>query len=84
MTTKKAPINKFNPDRLLALLESREKTVAECADSIGVSRQLMYRWIKGETIPGIHACLDMCDFFEVEIGFFFTYSKKKIQEMALA
>lgn len=67
----------FHPDRLVALLESRKVDDATVAEKIGISRQMIFRWRTGQSIPQIGAVLKMCDYFDVEIGYFFLRPPKE-------
>lgn len=66
----------FQPDRLLALIESHGTTVPELAESIGVSKAIIYRWINGEQIPKLKNVLAMCESLNIQIGYFFPTGKK--------
>lgn len=42
-------------------------TQEEVADKVGVSRQAVAKWEKGETLPDIESCVKMADLFEVPV-----------------
>jgi len=75
MTIKKEPMH-FNSDRLQAIIEVQNKSVSQVAESIGVSRTILYKWMNGEWVPKLQNILAMCDYFEIDIGYFFPTGKK--------
>lgn len=61
----------FNPEQLVRL---REKTGLSCKDfgaKVGVSRQNVYMWEHGETIPSIPSIERLCREFDVWPDYFF-------------
>lgn len=76
----------FSPDRLRAALEIKNVTVAELADGIGHTRQIVYRWLDGEGLPNMEAFQGMCSFLKLEPGYFFPKKipgKKKVTKKEL-
>lgn len=67
----------FQYERLMVLIEANHMTVPEVADKIKVTRQLVYRWLSGETIPGIKALIALCHLFKVDMNFFFPSMRKE-------
>ena len=61
----------FRADRLLTMMEANQMTVPWVAEKLGVTRQLIYRWIAGKSIPGIQPLCALCDLFAVDMNFFF-------------
>ena len=74
----------FRHDRLLTLIEANRMTVPELADKIKVTRQLVYRWVNGQTIPGIKALIALCHLFQVDMNFFFPSMRKNKLEAVVA
>jgi transcriptional regulator with XRE-family HTH domain len=74
----------FLHDRLLALIEANHMTVPEVADKIKVTRQLVYRWLAGDSIPGIKALIALCHLFKVDMNFFFPSMRKDKLEAVTA
>ncbi len=52
----------------LKLMRSRMGlTQEEVAEKVGVSRQAVAKWEKGETLPDIESCIKLADLFEVPV-----------------
>lgn len=66
----------FQYERLLVLIEANHMSVPEVADKIKVTRQLVYRWLSGDSIPGIKALIALCHLFKVDMNFFFPSMRK--------
>lgn len=75
--------DEFQYERLLTLIEANHMTVSELADKIKVTRQLVYRWLNGESLPGIKALIDLCHLFKVDMNFFFPGMRKKKLEAVM-
>lgn len=75
MTIKKETMQ-FNSDRLQAIIELHPKSISQVAGSLGVSRTILYKWMNGEWVPKLQNILAMCDYFEIDIGYFFPTGKK--------
>jgi len=67
----------FQYERLSVLIEANHMTVPEVAEKIKVTRQLVYRWLNGETLPGIKALIALCRLFKVDMNFFFPSTRKE-------
>jgi len=80
--TRRKPIE-FRHDRLLTLVEANHWNVQQLAEKVGVTRQLVYRWLNGQSIPGIKALIRLCDLFKVDINFFFPSMRKTKLEAVL-
>jgi len=74
----------FRHDRLLTLMEAHHMTVPELAERIQVTRRLVYRWVNGQSIPGIKALIALCYLFKVDMNFFFPSMRKKKLEAVMA
>jgi transcriptional regulator with XRE-family HTH domain len=74
----------FKHDRLLTLLEANQMTVPELADKLDVTRQLVYRWVNGQSLPGIKALIRLCALFKVDMNFFFPSMRKHKLEAVMA
>ena len=70
--------------RLKILLESRDMTVLDLANALEVSEQLVYRWIHGKSVPGIEVYIRLCQFFNVDMNFFYPEMRSKKPETVLA
>jgi transcriptional regulator with XRE-family HTH domain len=66
----------FRHDRLLTLIEANDMTVREVADNVKVTKQMVYRWVNGLSIPGIKALIALCHLFKVDMNFFFPSMRK--------
>lgn len=66
---------KFNPDRLIAIIECNHTTVPAVAKDIGVSRQIVHCWTTGKQVPKLKSLMDICEKFKVPIGYFFPTGK---------
>lgn len=52
----------------LKLMRSRMGlTQEDVAEKVGVSRQAVAKWEKGETLPDIESCIKLADLFEVPV-----------------
>ena len=67
----------FDTERLLTLLEEHHMTVQDLADKIQVSRQLIYRWLQGKSIPGMKNQVKLCKLFGVDLNFFYPSMRKE-------
>ncbi len=74
----------FQHERLLTLIEANHMTVPEVADNIRCTRQLVYRWVNGQSIPGIKALIALCHLFKVDMNFFFPSMRKDKLEAVMA
>lgn len=74
----------FDYQRLVILIESRNFTIAYVAEKVGVSPQLVYRWVHGESFPGINPYIRLCQLFGVDMNFFYPEMKKSKLEPAMA
>lgn len=63
---------KFNPDRILALRTLNGLNRSAFARKVGVQRQLVEQWEKGETKPQAGSLEAICNAFGIEVGYFFT------------
>jgi len=66
----------FKTDRLRALLQAQRLTPALFAKKLGVTRQLVFSWLRGDATPGIQPLMKMCELFGLEIGWFFPQKWK--------
>lgn len=66
----------FQSDRLLALIEANHTSVPQLSEQLGVTRQLVYRWLKGKSVPGIHSLLALCKMYDVDMEYFFPSVRK--------
>jgi transcriptional regulator with XRE-family HTH domain len=73
----------FRHDRLLTLLEANHMNVQELADKVGVTRQLVYRWLNGQSLPGIKPLIRLCELYRVDMNFFFPAMRKTKLEAVL-
>ncbi len=55
----------LNYHRLKTLRKNKGYTQEEVAERLGVSRQAIAKWEKGETIPDIESCITMADMYGV-------------------
>ena len=75
MTTKKERLH-FSSDRLQAIIELHPKSIHQISESTGISRTVIHKWMNGAWVPKLQNILTMCDYFEIEIGYFFPTGKK--------
>ena len=62
----------------LRKLRKRNKyTQEEIADKIGVSRQAVAKWERGETVPDISNCLALAELYEVTLDDLVNHSSDK-------
>lgn len=80
----KAKGREFRHDLLLALIEANHMTVPIVAHKIKVTRQLVYRWVNGQSIPGIKSLVALCVLFKVDMNFFFPGIEKNKLEAVMA
>jgi len=62
---------KFNYDRLNALMTMKRLTANGLATRLGVSKQIVHKWVAGEAIPMLSHLLLLCDWFKVRPDYFF-------------
>ncbi len=55
----------INYQRLKELRKQKGFTQEEVAEKLGVSRQALAKWEKGETLPDIESCITMADLYGV-------------------
>ena len=54
----------------LKLMRSRMGlTQEDVAEKVGVSRQAVAKWEKGETLPDIESCIKLADLFGVSLDY---------------
>ena len=66
----------FRADRLLTMMEANQISATELAEQVEVTRQLVYRWIAGKSVPGIKPLYRLCEIFKVDMNFFFPSLRK--------
>lgn len=62
---------------LKKLRKTGKYTQEEVADKIGVSRQAVAKWEKGETVPDINNCLALAELYGVTLDDLVNYSDDK-------
>jgi transcriptional regulator with XRE-family HTH domain len=56
----------FN-DNLIRLRKIKQMTQEDIAEAVGVSRQAVAKWERGETIPDIEKCRILAELFGVSL-----------------
>lgn len=62
---------------LAELRKIHNLTQEETAEKIGVSRQAIAKWEKGESVPDLYNCAALAELFGVSIDELISHSKKK-------
>ncbi len=62
---------------LTFLRKENHMTQEEVAERIGVSRQAIAKWEKGESLPDMNSCAALADLFHVTIDDLVNYSEKE-------
>ncbi|MBP3460309.1 MAG: helix-turn-helix domain-containing protein [Lachnospiraceae bacterium] len=62
---------------LTTLRKRNHMTQEEVAERIGVSRQAVAKWEKGESLPDMNCCAALADLFHVTIDDLVKYSEKE-------
>lgn len=62
---------------LTSLRKRNHMTQEEVAERIGVSRQAIAKWEKGESLPDMNSCAALADLFHVTIDDLVRYSEKE-------
>ena len=65
---------KFQPERLVALRESKGMTQEQFAKSLNKIKQQVSMWETGKHDPAIESLLDICNTYSVVPGYFFIQS----------
>ncbi|MDV3426540.1 MAG: helix-turn-helix domain-containing protein [Bacillota bacterium] len=58
---------------LVVLRKRMKMTQEEVADHIGVSRQAVVKWEKGESLPDLEKCTELADLFQVSMDDLIRY-----------
>lgn len=66
---KETDYNNIFAVRLRELIDKTGKTQQGIADSIGVSRQALNKWVNGETVPDIFSAVKIADLFDVSTDY---------------
>lgn len=74
---KETDYNNIFAVRLRELIKITGKKQQEIADSIGVSRQALNKWVNGETVPDIFSAAKIADLFNVSTDYLLGLSPTK-------
>ncbi|MCH5348173.1 MAG: helix-turn-helix transcriptional regulator [Oscillospiraceae bacterium] len=61
---------------LISLRKKNNLTQEDVAEKIGVSRQAVAKWEKGESVPDMYNCIALAKLFDVTIDDLVQYSEK--------
>ena len=61
---------------LMRLRKQCSMTQEEVAEKLGVSRQAVAKWEKGESVPDMYNCIALADLFDVTVDDLVRYSEK--------
>ncbi|MCM1523139.1 MAG: helix-turn-helix domain-containing protein [Ruminococcus sp.] len=63
---------------LVSLRKQCGMTQEEVAERIGVSRQAVAKWEKGESVPDMYNCIALAELFDVTVDDLVKYSEKSM------
>ena len=61
-------------ENLICLRKQFNMTQEEAAEKIGVSRQALAKWEKGESVPDMYNCISLAQLYKVSIDDLINYS----------
>lgn len=64
-------------ENLLTLRKQKQMTQEEVAEKIGVSRQALAKWERGETLPDIERCRALAEIYGVTLDALVNYSERE-------
>ncbi|WP_440897065.1 helix-turn-helix domain-containing protein [Amphibacillus sp. Q70] len=62
---------------LTRLRQQHQYTQEELAEQLGVSRQVIAKWEKGESTPDIHFCIKLAELYDVTIDNLVNYNEQE-------
>lgn len=71
-------------DRIMALLEAKNKKPSELADAIGAPRNTVYGWKEQNRNPSSEYVIPICRFFEITPNELFGYDEVQFERIELS